>query len=328
MAEMGKRERLEAVIAAEIADRAPVALWRHFPVDDQDPLALAAATGAFQDRYDFDFIKVTPSSSFCLRDWGVQDEWGGSTEGTRAYTRRVIHEPGDWEALEPLQPSAPFLKAQLDCLRALRQRYDERVPIIQTIFNPLSQAKNLAGSERLVEHLHRSPRSVEAGLETITRTTLDFIDAAKTTGVAGIFYAIQHASFQHFDMPGYNRFGLQYDRRLMEAADDLWLNVLHLHGEALIFDVASRLPAQIVNWHDRVAGPSLADGKARIRGAVCGGIQQWEAMVVGSPQTVRSQAAEALSSMGNRMVLGTGCVVPIVAPQGNIAAARQAVEGR
>ena len=68
-----KRDRLKAAIAGQKADRPPVALWRHFPVDDQDPALLAAATAAFQQTYDFDLVKVTPASSFCLRDWGAQD---------------------------------------------------------------------------------------------------------------------------------------------------------------------------------------------------------------------------------------------------------------
>lgn len=327
MADFSKRDRIQAVISGERADRPPVALWRHFPVDDQDPRALAETTGDFQDRYDFDFIKVTPSSSFCLRDWGVEDEWQGSTEGVREYTRRVVERIEDWRSLQPLEPEAPALRGQLDCLAALKERYGSRVPYIQTIFNPLAQAKNLAGAERLKEHLHRDPEAVEAGLETITRTTMDFIAAAKERGIAGVFYAIQHASYGHFDPQGYERFGLGYDRRLMEAAGDLWLNVLHLHGEALIFDVAAKLPAHIVNWHDRAAGPSLVEGKAMISGAVCGGIQQWEAMVVGTPELVLEQARSALSSMNHTMVLGTGCVVPIVAPHGNIKAARAAVEG-
>ena len=59
---MNKRERLEAAIAGQSVDRVPVALWRHFPGDDQDPSDLAAATIAFQRRWDFDFVKVTPAS--------------------------------------------------------------------------------------------------------------------------------------------------------------------------------------------------------------------------------------------------------------------------
>ena len=63
------RQRLETCLAGEKPDRTPVALWRHFPVDDQTPTGLAAATLKFQQDYDFDLVKVSPPSSFCLKDW-------------------------------------------------------------------------------------------------------------------------------------------------------------------------------------------------------------------------------------------------------------------
>ena len=47
------RERIEAAIAGELVDRPPVALWRHFPVDDQSALSLAEATIHFQKDFDF-----------------------------------------------------------------------------------------------------------------------------------------------------------------------------------------------------------------------------------------------------------------------------------
>ena len=101
----------------ELLDRPPVALWRHFPVDDQSPELLAKATLQFQSVYDFDLVKVTPASSFSIKDWGVDDEWRGHTEGTRQYTKRVINDPRDWEKLPVLDASAPHLAGQLACLR-------------------------------------------------------------------------------------------------------------------------------------------------------------------------------------------------------------------
>ena len=38
-----KRERLEKAIHGEEVDRVPVALWRHWPGDDQRPADLAEA---------------------------------------------------------------------------------------------------------------------------------------------------------------------------------------------------------------------------------------------------------------------------------------------
>src|SRR5262245_5250133 len=97
---MDKADRLQATLRGEPVDRVAVALWRHFPVDDQSPDMLAAATVEWQTQYDFDLIKVTPASSFCLKDWGAQDRWTGNPEGTREYTQRVIQRPGDWNNLK------------------------------------------------------------------------------------------------------------------------------------------------------------------------------------------------------------------------------------
>lgn len=325
---ISKKERLLAAIAGEIADRPPVVLWRHFPVDDQDPFHLTEATRAFQSAYDFDFIKVSPSSSFCLRDWGVEDRWCGNPEGTREYTQHVIEEAKDWRSLIALNPETGRLAAQLEALRLLSEKVGQEIPYIQTIFSPLAQAKNLAGTDRLFVHIHRNPEDVLAGLETITKSTVAFIEQAKKHGIAGIFYAIQHGSYRYFDREGYRQFGELFDNRVLEAASDLWLNVLHLHGEDLFFDLAEQYHVQVVNWHDRETSPDLPTGKKRLKVAVCGGLSRWETLVLGNPDTVRQEAIQAIHALdgGRGLILGTGCVVPIIAPFGNLMAARVAVE--
>ncbi len=318
---------MQAAIAGDKADRAPVALWRHFPVDDQDPAQLARSIIAFQQAHDFDFVKVTPASSYCLRDWGVHDEWRGNYEGTRDYLVFGVEKPSDWRALPVLDPGHGSLKAQLDCLELLQAAFGRETPYIETIFSPLSQAKNLVGKANLFEHMNRDPESVEAGLKTITESTIAYIQAAQERGIAGIFYAVQHASYKYFDEAGYTRFGEAYDQRVLEAAQGMWLNALHLHGEQLMFGLAGRLPVEVVNWHDREAGPSLAEGRGAVRGAVCGGLRRWDTMVLGTPESVGAEAGEALAALGGRgVVLGTGCVVPMIAPRANIQAARDAVD--
>lgn len=320
-----KRERLEAAIAGERADRVPVAFWRHFPVDDQSPLELADSVVAFQKTYDFDFVKVTPASSFCLKDWGVEDRWQGALEGTRTYTKRVITEPADWAKLPPLAGDEMHLGAQFECLDGIRQQLAPEVPFIQTIFSPLSQAKNLAGAERLLQHLHLDRKAVEAGLETITESTIAFVERARESGIDGIFYAVQHGSFRYFDRPTYGEIGEGGDRQILEAASGLPLNVLHLHGEALMFDLAETYPVQVVNWHDRLAGPSLAAAAPRVEGALCGGLARHDTMLLGDPDLVRREAEASLRSVDGRgVILGAGCVVPTITPRSNLLAARQA----
>jgi uroporphyrinogen decarboxylase len=203
----------------------------------------------------------------------------------------------------------------------------DSAPFIQTIFNPLSQAKNLAGKQELLAHLREYPEAVRAGLEVITETTVQFIKAARRRGIAGIFLATQHASYELLSEEEYQEFGVPYDRRLLEAADQLWLNVLHLHGRRIMFDLLASYPVQVFNWHDRETPPTLREGQAKVQGAVLGGLRQWETLLRGTPDTVRREAHDALRQTGGqRFILGTGCVTPITAPWANLRSAREIVE--
>jgi uroporphyrinogen decarboxylase len=321
------RERMEACLAGETPDRPPVALWRHFPVDDQSPEGLAAAILQWQRTFDFDFVKVTPASSYCLKDWGAEDVWRGNPEGTREYGRRVIQNPEDWERLRVLDPSSPHIRRELDCLHMLAGELGADTPMIQTIFNPLSQAKNLVGGQQLLVHMRRFPDALRTGLEIIAESTRRFIEALHNTGVAGIFYAVQHAQYGLLTEAEYNTFGRAYDLRLLQAAEPMWIKLLHLHGLDVMFDLVKDYPVNIINWHDRETWPSLGAGMARYPGAACGGVNI-DTLVFGDAEAVRREAFDALNTAeGRRFILGTGCVTPIIAPYGNILAVRQAVEG-
>jgi len=287
------RERIQACLNGEIPDRTPIALWRHFPVDDQNPETLAASTLHFQNTYDFDIVKVSPASSFAVKDWGVNDQWMGDAEGSRRYTKRVIQKPEDWEKLKPLDPTSPHLAAQLYCLRLLKKNLDPETPIIQTIFNPLSQAKNLVGNETLLAHLRQHPEAVMKGLDTIAKTTTRFIDAARETGIDGVFYAIQHAQAEVLDLNEYKTFGLPYDQQVLEATEALWCNMLHLHGKEVFFSLMRLFNFQIVNWHDREAYPSLSEAKTLFRGTLCGGLRQ-DTLVLEDQAKVREEAEDAI----------------------------------
>lgn len=324
---MDHRERLAACLSGARPDRPPVALWRHFPVDDQDPESLAAVTIAFQQTYDFDLVKVTPASSFCLKDWGAWDEWQGNTEGTRTYTYQVIQHPEDWGQLALLDPEQGHLGQQLECLRLVRRALPD-TPIIQTVFSPLSQAKNLVGKEDLLVHLRREPEAVRAGLDRITASTVRFVEAALATGIDGIFYAVQHGQYSLLSEQEYASLARADDLAVLEAARDSSLRLLHLHGQDVMFDLFLDYPVNIINWHDRETPPDLLQALEEFPGVVCGGLRQWDSMAIGTPEQVQEEARQAIEMTdGMRFILGTGCVTPIIAPHANILAARQAVEG-
>lgn len=322
-----RRERLEKTIAGEAVDRVPVALWRHWPGDDQRAADLARSTVAFQQQYDWDFVKVTPASSYCISDYGVQDRWVGSLEGTREYTKRIINRTLDWTDLRVLDPRRGGLGRQLECLRLIDAALDD-VPVIQTIFSPLAQAKNIAGPEVLIRHLRTAPERLHTGLNTITDSILRYLDELSRTAIDGIFYAVQHASYDVMSEQEYLTFGRPYDLRILEAlSEKWWFNMLHLHGSAPMFSLFADYPVQALNWHDRETEPDLATGKTIFPRAVSGGLSRMATVHNGSPAQVREQARDAINQTeGRRFILSTGCVTMITSPQSNIRAVRAAVE--
>jgi uroporphyrinogen decarboxylase len=238
-----------------------------------------------------------------------------------------VTKPSDWQKLKTLHPKAGHLGAQLRALELIREGLRGSTPFIQTIFSPLSQARNLVGAEHLPVHLRQHPAELKAALAVITETTLRFLEEAKHTKLDGIFYAVQMATPRLLSAAEYREFGEPYDRKILEAAGDGWLNVLHLHGEPVMFDLLTTYPVQVLNWHDRETPPSLAEGQKLFPGAVCGGLRQWETMVRGTPDGVNAEARAALKeTKGRHFILGTGCVTPVVAPRANLRAAREIVQ--
>ncbi len=325
MSSFNKRKRLEAVIAGEKPDRIPVALWRHWPGDDQDAQALAAAHLQWQTQYDWDLLKVGPASSYSVEDWGVETEWRGHIEGTRAYRRRPVQRAEDWESLTPLDPTQGMLARQIEALRLVGQQVKEEVPFLATVFSPLSQAKHLADDPVMRSHMRSHPAAFQKGLETITESTLRFLEAARKTGISGIFYAVQHARYPLLNREEFVENGRSYDLRILEAVSDLWCNMVHLHGADVMFDLVADYPAQFLNWHDRETGIRLQEGLAQMSGAASGGVDHWTLHQEEPAQTL-AEAQDAIQQTGGtRLLLGTGCVIMVTTPTRNIRALREMV---
>ena len=162
---MRKRERLERAIAGEPVDRVPVALWRHWPGDDQRYADLARSTIDFQHDYNWDFVRVMPSRNYQVVDYGLQDEWEGHSRGIRCITKRPISRSLAWTELRPLSPQRGALAQQVQCLRLIGQALQsDTAPILQTIYSPFVQAAQLASSQKALRDMRARPDRLRSGL--------------------------------------------------------------------------------------------------------------------------------------------------------------------
>lgn len=316
-----------AVLAGQAPDRTPVSLWRHWPDDDQDPVRLARVTVDFQRRYDWDFVKLTPASNYAVAGWGAESTRGCNAVGSRAWTKRVIKQPEDWLTLQPQVADAGTQGQALQAIRLTRAELGAEVPVLLTVFNPLAQAKYLAGEETLLHHLSAAPEAVMAGLRVIGDSTARFLRKAVDEGIDGVFYAVQHASHDLLGIERYRDIVMEADLCALVSAESCWFNMLHLHAANPLLELADDYPVAAVNWHAVEGGPTLSEAVSVTRKILCGGLGVIDPLMTGDESAVRRAVQQSVASVApERLVLSAGCVLPLDTPHRNIETVRTAVE--
>jgi uroporphyrinogen decarboxylase len=322
---MNHRERILAVLRGERPDRPPVALWRHFPEADGDAENQAQAHLDFQARHGFDILKVTPASGYFGDDWGLEGFYRPNPEGVRTYTRLPIGRRSDWRKLAPLDPRSGAWGREIKAVRRILKGAGKDVPVIETVFSPLTAARTLAGEEALLLHLREDGSAVHAGLKAIAETARRFVTECLAAGADGIFFATQMARDGLTTPEEYEEFGRPYDLEVLSAARGSGIVILHLHGEGSRFDRFLDYPAHAINWHDRRTSPTLGDALEMFDGCVAGGIDE-SRFAERKPEEIAAEVRAAIRDTGGiRHIVAPGCVIPVDAPEENIRAAISAV---
>jgi uroporphyrinogen decarboxylase len=325
--QMSKRERFAAAIKGEATDRVCVALWKHFPVEDMTAQGLATISLAFQKKYDWDLVKFTPTGTYSIMDWGAETVWQPNNMGVRTVTKCGVNTAREWARLPELDVTRGFYGQQNVALGLLAKELKGETPILQTIFSPLTTARKLAG-ERIFTDLRTNADLFKQGMEIITQTTIKFALEAVKAGAEGLFFATQLGSYRLLNEAEYRAFGEYYDRKVLDALAGKCSYVLvHVHGEDTMFPLLASYPANMVNWHDRITAPTLAEARAHFSGILCGGVNEWNTLVTGSAEAIQAEVEEAIAQTGGRgLMIAPGCVVPQHAPAENLEIIRRAVE--
>ncbi|MGH2772868.1 MAG: uroporphyrinogen decarboxylase family protein [Actinomycetota bacterium] len=328
---MQSSQRVRAALALDVADRPPAGWWGHTFKEEWSPQDLAAVTAARARRYNWDFVKLQPRACCFAEAFGSTYR---SAEGFRTapvLERQAVNDIADWEAVGETDASAPSLADQVEALRIVAADLGPGVPVLQTVFSPVTVAGYLVGKDRrrLLSDMLAAPGPTTAALEAITAALIDFSKKSIEAGAAGIFYAVSgYATAGVMDLPQYEEIAAGYDRQVLGSlAEDAWFNVLHLCGSAVHFELAKTLQAQAVSWSDHDPdNPSLAEGSQISGKAVMGGIDHATALLKSSAAEILRQGQAAVAETGGKgLLLAPGCSVPTESPEENLEAIGAAV---
>jgi uroporphyrinogen decarboxylase len=309
------RERVEAALAGRKPDRPPIGAWGHTYREEWSPEALARITVERTRRFAWDYVKFQPRASCFAEAFGNEYRPSNHPFQSGPLVRAAVESVSDWERLRLVNQKA--LDDQVESIGIVCRELGDRVPVLQTVFSPISVAAYLVGKDKrlVVRQLRRQPEVVLPALERIGDVLVDFSQRSVAAGAAGLFYAISgFASRGSMPQDVYENLLLPLDQRIVDAFPAAaWFNVLHVCGSRIYLDLARRLPVHAVSWASHQAGnPSLAEGQALLEGkAVMGGVAQRTTLLRGPASAIRKEIAEAERETGGKgLILAPGCSVP------------------
>ncbi len=301
-------ERVRTVLAGGTPDRTPFTFWYHFHLTPPAGPNMAEAELQFFRKYEPDIFKV-------MHDIEYEDS-------------ERVNAIGDWSKLRSMDGSEGNFGLQVETVRRIVQGVSgEDVPVINTVFNTFRYAHRISG-ERVLDHLREAPDEVHQGLRAITDSLVSFVRALMDVGANGIYYAMHGASSDMARPMEYQAHFLPYDREVLEAASSGWLNILHPHSyERLYFEYALELPAHVICWSDRAAGPALTEIRKQHAGCLMGGLDETR-IKDRTPEQIIAEGREAREWMrGTPFVLAPGCSVPEDTPEHLLHAIAEAARG-
>ncbi len=307
---MTKTERIKAAIEGRETDTIPYSLWSHLPSVDMDPVKLAEATYEFYQKYDVDFIKTMNNGMYPVEDLGCIVDYSEIAKGGVA---KILETPvktiEDWNLIKPSSIEQGALKRELYSLQLLLELVKgENVPVIFTVFSPLTTAEKLSG-KRLLDHISEGGGAeIHKALEAITQTTCELVKKAIDLGADGIFFASQMSNYDIMSEELYREFGAPYDIKVIEASQG-WFNTLHAHGDSIMFSVLKDYPVNVFNWHVWESLPDLDEVSELAGKCVMGGLCRTD-ITSHNKNELRHQIYKCFKELGGRgHILTPGCVI-------------------
>jgi uroporphyrinogen decarboxylase len=327
-------ERIEALLAGKKLDTPAINLWKHFPPYDENPKELVKKVIQFQERFNWDFVKVTYQGLYSIQDWGSKikwperdSQWPDTCSKVGVVTDFSIKKNDDWKKLNVLSMSQGSMADSILAAKEIVKRFKGEVPVVITVFNPLTTAIKMSGDKMFV-HMRQDPDSFRKGLETITETTVNFVKELVNVGADGIFFASQLGNYDKLSLKEYEEFGQPYDLQILDAAKDkMWFNIMHMHGAAPMFELMEKYPVQAINWHDRLVDINLKDGRSKSNKILIGGVDEFKVLNDGSEEELSAHLKDALDQVEDKkLILGPGCCVPLYVSEDRLEIAKRLLE--
>src|SRR5260370_28402660 len=184
------RKRVEAAIAMGVADGPSFGAWGQRYGEEWSPADLATVTVDRARQFGWDFVKFQPRASSFAEAFGSVYKPAGHRLKGPVLESEAVADLDAWNNVALVNRKA--LDDQVESLHLVAKDLGFGVPVIQTVFSPLTVAGYLVGknSSRVGRELRKHPDLVRPAMDRIAEALVDFSKRSVAAGRAGIFSAI------------------------------------------------------------------------------------------------------------------------------------------
>lgn len=338
-----KKERIDAVLSGKRADRVPVSAWRHFTEDEHSGAdRWAKSMLKFQEKYDWDFIKLQPRASLFCEAWGQTYDYDNYGSNVVAPCTKHLF---DYDTLETdlnkinvLNDSEVFNDAVAGVKQVIAAMPD--VPVIQTIFCPgaifemffgaLPSGRYRATSRvgGIVEAITRYPEKTAQAMQNITDSLIIYAQKLKEVGTYGVFYSSAAlARDGYLTLQEWQEYVKKYDLQIIEALKPMKI-MLHTCGINANPERFADYPIDILHWADSANGnPKLNSASEWLPNAIPAGGCDERVFGQGKVAEIKALTKTTLERMGNKpFILCPDCSLSIKSTNEELKAFRNSVE--
>ena len=262
---MTQTERIRAMVEHKPVDRVGLSGWVHMPMVDRNVKDFTKATIDFTDNMGWDFIKLMSNGHYFAEAYGAQIRWRNDPrEWSGEILRYPVRSAADAAALPVLDPTQnPVFQREIQLARNVVDHYQGRVPVLATIFTPLTWLQEMSSSCQpapMLRMIAEHPKEVHKALEALLETNLRLLDQFMDAGIDGIFLSTQFGAGNLLSREAREEFCHPYDRALLEHIKNrTWFNMLHVHYcEDLVMEEYMDYPVQAFNWENCTACPDMS----------------------------------------------------------------------
>src|SRR2546422_6781137 len=213
-----------------VSDRPPFGAWGHTYREEWSPADLAAITVERAQFFGWDFVKFQPRASCFAEAFGSVYEPAGHRLKGPVLKSEGVTDLEAWSTVALVNGKA--LDDQVESLHLVAKQLGFGVPVIQTVFSPLTVAGYLVGKNqsRVVRELRKHPDLVRPALDRIAEALVDFSKRSIGAGAAGIFFAnLGYTTPEARPEGGYIEVGVPSGQGVLsQIPAETWFEVVHI----------------------------------------------------------------------------------------------------